>query len=65
MATYLQYYVKPFYIFYCHLKTIQSIFMKFLGEIDIVFSCTYKILTFYTLPTVWLWDGSCSDPSLW
>ena len=33
-----------FDIFLCNLKTIQSIFMKCSGEIDIVFSHTYKYI---------------------
>ena len=36
MAIYLQLYAKPFYIFFSHLKTIQSIFMKFSGDMGAV-----------------------------
>ena len=36
MAIYLQLYAKPFYIFFSHLKTIQSIFMKFSGDMGMV-----------------------------
>ena len=36
MAIYLQLYAKPFYIFFSHLKTIQSIFMKFSGDMGTV-----------------------------
>ena len=44
MATSLQYSVKYSYIFLCNLKTIPSIFMKFSGKIDTVFSCTSKCI---------------------
>ena len=36
MAIYLQLYAKPFYIFFSHLKTIQSIFKKFSGDMGTV-----------------------------
>ena len=44
MATYLQYSVKSFYIFLYNLKTICANFMEFSGEIDIVWSLTYKCI---------------------
>ena len=44
MATYLQYPVKFYHIFQYNSKTIQSIFMKFSGIIDIVLSCTEKYI---------------------
>ena len=44
MATYLQYSVKSSQILQYNLKTIQSIFMKFSGKIDIVLSFTYSCI---------------------
>ena len=45
MATYLQYYVKPFYILFSHLKTIQSIFMKFSGDMGMDITRKYIAIT--------------------
>ena len=44
MATYLQYSVKFSHILQHNSKTIQSIFMKFSGKIDIVLSFTYSCI---------------------
>ena len=44
MATYLSSFVKTFYIILHNLKTIQSIFMKFLGLIDMDLSYTYNYI---------------------
>ena len=44
MATQMQYFVKSSHILQYNSKTIQSIFMKFSGKIDIVLSFTYSYI---------------------